>query len=169
MSGPGNGALHTASLFTTPGAWLVLVAVFTLYLGGMLCVNFLRSYGSGWMRVARVYRAAGRPRRGPTFFSYRSAFVHRISPLRSNVATLTEQGIYLEAPYWLRRPFHPPLLLPWLYFKSMEVRRGGSSPLVALSFEDPAGRRLQVPLPDKALPALRRWNRREDFSARRLR
>ena len=164
-----DGTLLAASLFGALGSCLAVAATFALYLGVTLLVDLVRAYGSGWRRAAKVYRAETRPRHGPSFFSYRSAFWHWISPLRSNVATLTEQGIYLEAPYWLCRPFHPPLMLPWPYFHSMKALHAKSSLLVELAFEDPAGRRLGVPLPDKALPALRRWSRREDFSVKRLR
>ena len=168
MSLPVDGGLLAASFFGTPGAWLVVAAIIVCYLGATICINFLRSYGSGWMRAAKVYRATVRPRRGPTFFSYRSSFLHWTSPLRSNLATLTEQGIYLEAAYSFWRPFHPPLLLPWPSFRSGKLLPG-KSPRVELSFEDPAGRRLRVPLPDTALPALRRWSGRDDFSKARLR
>ena len=163
-----DGVLLAASRFGAPGFWLAAAAVVVCYLGVTACVNFLRSYGSGWMRAAKFYRAAVRPRRGPTFFSYRSSFLHWTSPLRSNLATLTEQGIYLETSYSFWRPFHPPLLLPWPYFKAGKLL-SGKSPLVELAFEDPAGCRLRVPLPGAALPALRRWSRRDDFSAERLR
>ena len=168
MSGAVGGVLLAALPFGTPGFWLAATAIIVFYLGATLCVNFLRSCGSGWMWAAKVYRATVRPRRGPTFFSYRSPFLHWTAPLRSNLATLTEQGIYLEASYSFWRPFHPPLLLPWPYFRSGKLLPGKSA-LLELSFEDPAGRRLRVPLPDKALPALRRWSRRDDFSRARLR
>lgn len=76
----------------------------------------------GWHRLARHYRAtAGRPREGRFEFMGSGSF--GLGDYRGClIAGVTPPGLYLSV-WFLFRPGHPPLLIPWAAIRRSELNK----------------------------------------------
>ena len=135
---------------------------------GNVGFNFLLSHARGWSRLAERYRLDGPPSGGIKFRTTDDSLIPWMNSEQGIYATLTAHGIYLTARF-MRRPFHPPLMLPWPCFESMTVESDLFTQVITLRFADPEERRIKFSLPKKAIPMIRALSGRNDFSGEALR
>jgi hypothetical protein len=119
--------------------WLVLPLVLCVW----CAVCLMLAWAGGWSRLARSYRAAGKPA-GRSFWmqSARFGWVDYNNCLTMRVS---EAGLYL-AVFPLFRLAHPPLLLPWSALHVLAVRERWWWRDVTLAVGTPPQGRLRLPL-----------------------
>ena len=113
----------------------------------------------GWSALAQRCPAAGRkPAAGERSFYHLGGSISKgnFFPTRYNgtfILTAAPEGIYLKN-FFLFRPFHPPLLLPWSGVRALEQRKRWFGSVSVLVFVDD-GTTLEIFLPAAAREAVR--------------
>jgi hypothetical protein len=119
--------------------WLVL----PLFLCVWCAVCLMVAWAGGWSRLARSYRAAGKPA-GRSFWM-QSARIGWVDYNGCLTIRVSQDGLYLSV--WpLLRLAHPPLLLPWSALQVLAVRDRWWSRAVTLAVGTPPQARLRLPL-----------------------
>lgn len=94
------------------------------FIVGWLAITGLLALMSGWVSLARTFRASG-PISGKTFRFASGSMGNKFMPVRYGncfFITTNDQGLYLSILFPFRF-LSPPLFLPWSCFASVERRR----------------------------------------------